>query len=307
MREKLAKKDIDKEDLSLIFKRILYIGGNTIIFKLTLLIFRWISYILSALWILICIGFIQNSNQQTEISLTDKVSTIVSTFLLIGVLLSFPTIFSFVRKRIPVPIVNNGFSLTNLQNLLFEDHRIEKNTFFQKYFSPSFYFKVNNYTFQIRYNQNLPLNGYKVLWVLKSFTNEKLYIKLDIVELNHINPSQLTFKIANSNSVQERNRFTFLSKFFGKKKEIVNSPTTILKKFSRVSSQESKVYIQDLKGNKLFVGSVNLDKNEQYYLKDADENSINGEIATMLNKKGNSLDFYGDGRSVSYILDKENE
>ena len=245
------------------------------------------------------------SNQQEGITLTDQVA-VLFTFLLIVVLISFPIIFSFVQKRIPVPIINKGFSLNAIQSLLLEDQRIEKNEFFQKYFAPFFLFKANGDSFQIKYRQNLPLNDYKVLWVLKSLTNDKLYIKLNITKLSQTNPNQITFRITDFNNNAKKIRFANPFKLFRKKTIITNNnPTSILKKFS-VINQESKIYIQDQTGIKLYVGLIKLNSDFEYCIKDVDESSINGEILKMLNKGTSFLDYYENDRIVSYLLEKRN-
>jgi hypothetical protein len=275
----------------------LYVGGNSIIFKWTLLVFRWVSYFLFVLWVLVCVGYTLNDNPKNPNTSTDNIIIIVSTLLLSLILLSFPSIFAYVRKRVPVPIKKNGCSITAIEQVLLDDKRINNYEFYKNYLIPKISFLSEDKDFKVRYSKNIPLNDYKILWVIKSNDRKTLYIKLNIEQININSAENIPFKVINKtkNINPVRNL-----KWLLLKKKSFNIPTSLTKLFSQIDSSKSLVYFQDQKGSPIFVGDVRVNEHMEYYINSITHSSINGDIAKLLKRKKSFLEFHDTNRAPLY-------
>lgn len=282
MREKIIKETISKDEISFEFRKLLFINGNHFIFNSTLRLFKLISYSLLVLWILVCIGFINNNFNGAQYALTDKLTIIVSTFLLSLTLMFFPFIFTYVKKRVPIPVKKNGYSFSSIENLLLDDSRIDKNYFYKNLFDPTLSLKSNDSEFSLEYTQNIPLNKFSILWALKDKNSSTLFIKLDIHKINKINMENISYKIS-----ERRNFLEFFN--FNKKIKTAN-PRALMKIYSNINFSQSKVYLVDHDKNKIFVSNLNI-KDKKFVLNNICHNSIDGDIKKLLERKDIFMQF----------------
>ncbi|MBT2618646.1 hypothetical protein [Bacillus sp. ISL-78] len=276
------------------FKKMLYVGGNSLIFKWTLLVFRWVSYCLFVLWVLVCVGYTLNDNPESPNTLTDDITIIASTLLLSLILLSFPSIFAYVRKRVPIPIKNNGCSITAVEQVLLDDKRINNYDFYKNFLIPKISFLSEDKDFKVRYSQNIPLNDFKILWVLKSNDKKTLYIKLNIEQININSAENIPFKVINKT---KNSKFVWKLKWLQSKKKSFKTPSSLSKLFAQIESRQSLVYFQDQKGSPIFVGNVKVNEHMEYYISSITHSSINGDIANLLNRKKSFIEFHDTGRA----------
>ncbi|MCU5437823.1 hypothetical protein [Bacillus thuringiensis] len=292
------KQEIEPEQIALMFKKVIYAGGNILIFNVTLIVFRIVSYTMAILWILIGIGYIFHGNDGKSLnSLTDIVSTAVSTFLLLLILIVFPTVFSFVRKRIPVPIKKNGCPLYNVEKELLSDTRISKKDFFKTCLNPRLMLIKNGSKLEIKYEQRLPLNQYKVLWVLRNLEGKELFLQLDIKKLLKYQTELLKFEIFRLRS-EKKNK---ILQYLRKGKEIEN-PISILRLFAQVNQSHSKVYFQSKDNDEILVASIT-QRGNQYAIGDIEISSVEGDIASLLKENQEHFLIFKNGdKKTSYVL-----
>ncbi|MGG4559104.1 hypothetical protein [Bacillus toyonensis] len=289
IREQLSRKDINISEIQFMFKKLTYISANRAVFQSTLILFYVVSLPLCFLWILVCVGYLNNT--EVELTSTDTFSIVVSTILLVLLLVFLPLIFSYFSKRLPVKVTNNGCHIEAIKKLGINNQK--KKDLILDIFKPTIQLENISSEFKVTFKQSLPFNQYRILWLLKE-NNSSLFIKLDINRLNYYEEN-ITYSIKNS---------SFFKRHLKKSSQLVESPTAIVSWCNKAKLDISKVYIQLNDGSIFTTGSVSKLNSEkvEFGLEDLVDSSVEGDIKEYLNKKGDILSFHKAGAMYSYKL-----
>lgn len=292
IKDKLAKTDFDLFEIQSIFKKMVYVGGNSAFFNFAITMFSIICGFLILLWSIAGISYV--SGMELKLSNTDTITVISATSIFIVLLVALPIMFFVIKKRVPIKIKNKGCPLENY-NKVFEIRDTEGyNKYYNQIQNIQLTIPLVTTNIKLNLNQAIPISDYHILYNLKVDTRTYIIIKLNISR-------------GMTSSEYEISRTLY--KWWNK--EVIVNPQSILNDFNNLDESSSMVY---MKGFKKKLQPVSCQVKMDYTTEQVKTSlsrfiihSLDGENSLLMKSRGSMLILCRDNKKYTYKLKLKNK